>query len=78
MCHRTVIVARAKAGVEPETLVKAATIADLDGDGARDLVLLRFVMFSADARGDIVFYRNKGDGTFERKTDVLPKSRDFH
>jgi hypothetical protein len=67
----------AKAGVEPETLVKAATIADLDGDGARDLVLLRFVMFSADARGDIVFYRNKGDGTFERKTDVLPKSRDY-
>lgn len=67
----------AQAGIEPETLVKAATIADLDGDGHRDLVMLRFVMFSADSRGDIVFYRNKGDGTFERKIDVLPKSRDY-
>jgi hypothetical protein len=68
----------AKAGLRGETLVKSAAWADFDADGHDDLALLRFVSRGeAGVGGDFSFYRNKGDGTFEWRDDVLPRSRNY-
>lgn len=64
-----------KAGLAAESLVKAAAFADLDNDGDKDIFLLRFTDTSLS--DDAVAYRNKGDGTFERVTGLLPRSRKY-
>ncbi|TNF23678.1 MAG: CRTAC1 family protein, partial [Deltaproteobacteria bacterium] len=80
-----------KAGLRGESLVKAAAFADLDNDGHRDLVLIRFIPDSAapgeaqepctDRGGrchrDLVAYRNKGDGTFAFEGDILTRYDEF-
>lgn len=53
----------ARAGLAGITRVKAALLADLDNDGRPDIVLQRFV---DDQKGELLFYRNKGDGAFEK------------
>lgn len=65
----------ATSGVRSDTRVKSAAIVDLDNDGHRDLALVRFVRKGEGS--DFVAYRNKGDGTFELKGDVLAKSRAY-
>ena len=67
----------AAAGIQDEGVVKSAAFADLDNDGDRDIAILRFVVGSKDGRGDFIAYENKGDGTFARKTDVLPRRRTY-
>lgn len=66
-----------ESGIQGEELVKAAAFVDLDNDGNRDLVLLRFVVDEEDSIGDFVAYRNMGDGHFELRADVLPRSRRY-
>lgn len=67
----------AEAGLASEGTVKSAAFADLDGDGDRDIVLLRFVVGQTDPRGDFVAFENKGDGTFAERKDVLPRRRQY-
>lgn len=64
-------------GLEAETLVKSAAFADLDNDGHRDIVLLRFVENENDPDGDFIAYRNRGDGTFEKKANLLTRTREY-
>ncbi|PKN56443.1 MAG: hypothetical protein CVU56_15905 [Deltaproteobacteria bacterium HGW-Deltaproteobacteria-14] len=80
-----------KAGLRGDTLVKAAAFADLDNDGHRDLVLLRFTADATDAgvpgepchdragvcHRDLVAYRNRGDGTFAFEGDVLTRYNEY-
>ena len=80
-----------EAGLRGENLVKAAAFADLDNDGHRDIVLIRFIPDAAAAgeasepcrdRGgkchrDLVAYRNKGDGTFAFEGDILTRYDEF-
>lgn len=47
-------------GIENETLVKSAVIADFDNDGKKDLLLVRFAP-SEEKGKDIVLYKNSGD-----------------
>ena len=67
--------ATAEAGIQNEGVVKSAGMADMDGDGDRDLLLLRFVIGQQDHMGDFIAYENLGDGTFKRLGEVLPKAR---
>jgi len=67
----------AAAGIQDEGVVKSAAFADLDNDGDRDIAILRFVVGSKDGRGDFIAYENNGDGSFTRKTDVLPRRRSY-
>ena len=67
----------AAAGLDVEGVVKSAAMADMDGDGDRDILLLRFVIGQDDDRGDFIAYANNGDGTFTRKGEVLPKRRQY-
>ena len=66
-----------KVGIQDEGVVKSAAFADMDNDGDKDIAILRFVVGSKDGRGDFIAYENKGDGTFARKTDVLPRRRSY-
>ncbi len=66
-----------QAGLSAIGVVKSAAFADLDQDGDRDLVLLRFVEDDGDPIGDFVAFENNGDGTFTEKRDVLPRSRTY-
>ncbi|MDP3213475.1 MAG: CRTAC1 family protein [Deltaproteobacteria bacterium] len=65
------------AGLQGETLVKSAVFADLDSDGLRDLVLLRFVDSTDRQSDDLSIYRNLGGGRFERHESVLPRGRRY-
>ena len=65
------------AGLQDETLVKSAVFADLDSDGLRDLVLLRFVDTADRQTDDLLIYRNLGGGRFERHESVLPRGRRY-
>jgi len=77
----------AAAGLANQTLVKSAAFADLDNDGRRDLLLLRFVEHNvegsvdpqrgAEGAGDLVVFRNLGDGRFERRSNVLTSHHHF-
>lgn len=66
----------AAAGLQDETLVKSAAFADLDNDGQRDLLLLRFVENGKEKEGgkDFIAYRNNG-GKFARAGETLTRSR---
>ena len=64
------------AGLDPEEVIKGAGFVDMDNDGDRDLVLLRFTD-ADDPRGDFVIYENDGDGTFTKHTDLLPRRRSY-
>ena len=66
----------AAAGLDAEEVIKGAGFVDMDNDGDRDIVLLRFTD-SDDARGDFVIYENDGDGTFTKHTDLLPRRRNY-
>lgn len=81
----------AASGLAGETLVKSAAFADMDNDGRQDILLVRFVdtpetraqgdrmvddMWDGPpGSGDFIAYRNTGDGRFERKGNVLTRSR---
>ncbi len=65
------------AGLLDEGVVKSAALADMDGDGDRDLLLLRFVVGEDDAKGDFIAYENQGDGSFKRLGEVLPRHRSY-
>ena len=66
----------ASAGLDPEEVIKGAGFVDMDNDGDRDIVMLRFTD-STDSRGDFVIYENNGNGTFTKHTDVLPRRRSY-
>jgi hypothetical protein len=63
------------AGLDTVGVVKSAAFEDLDGDGDRDLALLRFVEDDVDEIGDFLAYENLGDGTFQPRGNVLPRTR---
>ncbi|MCR4317072.1 MAG: CRTAC1 family protein [Planctomycetes bacterium] len=74
------------AGIREETLVKSAVIADFDNDGMKDIVMLRFVdvdpsrhdwtnLRAEHKAGDVVAYRNVGNGKFEYQGNILPRKR---
>lgn len=65
------------AGLKGESLVKSAAFADMDNDGKRDLVMLRFVQEDWDADGDFLAYRNEGGGRFARRAGALTRSRKY-
>ena len=66
----------AAAGLDAEEVIKGAGFVDMDNDGDRDIVMLRFTD-STDPRGDFVIYENDGDGTFTKHTDLLPRRRSY-
>ena len=66
----------AAAGLDPEEVIKGAGFVDMDNDGDRDIVLLRFTD-SSDLRGDFVVYENSGDGKFVKHVDLLPRRRSY-
>ena len=69
-----------KEGLSSENIVKSAAIADIDGDGDNDILLLRFVDTDNNQTRDFVAYENKGEGAsprFQARRDVLPRSRDY-
>ena len=66
----------AAAGLDAEEVIKGAGFVDMDNDGDRDIVMLRFTD-SDDVRGDFVIYENDGDGTFTKHTDLLPRRRSY-
>lgn len=65
------------AGLSGETLVKSAAFVDLDNDGRRDLLLLRFIEEGKDQDGDMVAYQNVGAGKFLRKGQVLTRTKSY-
>lgn len=64
------------AGLHGETRVKSAVFADLDNDGRRDLVMLRFVERATDG-DDLAVYRNAGEGRFVLMPDALPRTQRY-
>lgn len=63
----------AGSGLAQDTLVKSAAIVDLDNDGARDLVLTRFV----SGGEDVVVYRNRGQGRLARVEGAVTRTRAY-
>lgn len=64
-------------GLEGEKVVKSAAIADMDGDGDRDILALRFVDTNNNQVRDFVAYENMGEGAnprFVARHDVLPRT----
>ena len=53
-------------GLEGEKVVKSAAIADMDGDGDRDILALRFVDTNNNQVRDFVAYENMGEGANPR------------
>jgi hypothetical protein len=62
-------------GLGAEDAVKSSAIVDLDNDGDRDLLLLRFA-YGDGPLGDMVAYRNDG-GHFTRLDHPLPRHRTY-
>ncbi len=67
----------AAAGIRGDTKVKSAGFVDLDNDGLKDIVMVRYVEKTDENPSDFVAYRNKGDGTFEMRGDVLTRGRAY-
>ena len=59
----------AAAGLDAEEVIKGAGFVDMDNDGDRDIVMLRFTD-STDPRGDFVIYENDGVVFFRRNPDL--------
>ena len=55
-------------GIQNETLVKSAVIADFDNDGKKDLLFVRFAP-SEENSNDIILYKNNG-GKFEKVSSI--------
>ena len=67
-------------GLEGEKVVKSAAIADMDGDGDRDILALRFVDTNNNQVRDFVAYENMGEGAnprFVARHDVLPRTGQY-
>ena len=61
------------AGLSGQTKVKAALMADMNGDGRTDLVLQRFV---DDEKRELLFYENAGEGKFKpAESEIVRKAR---
>ncbi|MFT6068473.1 MAG: hypothetical protein ACJAT2_000240 [Bacteriovoracaceae bacterium] len=62
-------------GLNNETLVKTAIFGDFFNSGSQDLLLVRFVPSNKDSNAekfsDIVFYKNLGNGKFEKKASPV-------
>jgi len=65
----------AAVGLRGETRVKSAVFADFDGDGQRDLVMLRFVDRATDG-DDLSVYRND-HGRFVPMPNALPRTQRY-
>ena len=67
-------------GLDGERVVKSAAIADMDGDGDKDILALRFVEATPMHARDFVAYENMGEGAsprFVARKDLLPRSLDY-
>ena len=67
-------------GLSAESVVKSAAVADMDGDGDKDILVLRFVETSEHQVRDFVAYENMGaDATprFQARRNLLPRSREY-
>ena len=65
-------------GILEEGSVKSAAVDDLDNDGDKDIVFLRFVEQGQDQLGDFVAYENigtEGKAEFKRHLNLLPRDR---
>ncbi|MEC8382223.1 MAG: CRTAC1 family protein [Myxococcota bacterium] len=70
----------AEYGILEEGSVKSAAVDDLDNDGDKDIVFLRFVEQGQDQLGDFVAYENvgtNGAAKFERHLNLLPRERKY-
>ncbi|MBT7610576.1 MAG: CRTAC1 family protein [Bacteriovoracaceae bacterium] len=70
-------VSNKESGLQNDTLVKTVVFADFFNTGKQDLLLVRFVPSSKDGKtgsekfSDIVFYKNLGNGKFEKKQSPI-------
>ena len=67
-------------GILEEGSVKSAAVDDLDNDGDKDIVFLRFVEQGQDQLGDFVAYENtgsEGKAEFKRHLNLLPRGRKY-
>lgn len=67
-------------GILEEGSVKSAAVDDLDNDGDKDIVFLRFVEQGQDQLGDFVAYENigsEGKAEFKRHLNLLPRDRKY-
>ncbi len=67
-------------GILEEGSVKSAAVDDIDNDGDKDIVFLRFVEQGQDQLGDFVAYENigsEGKATFKRHLNLLPRTRKY-
>jgi hypothetical protein len=67
-------------GLENETLVKAAAIADFDNDGQQDLLFVRFVpeKLANQNRNDVILYRGLAGGKFSKIEPVKDPAKTDH
>jgi hypothetical protein len=67
-------------GILEDGSVKSAAVDDLDNDGDKDIVFLRFVEQGQDQLGDFVAYENigtNGEAKFKRHLHLLPRNRKY-
>ncbi|MEC7985224.1 MAG: CRTAC1 family protein [Myxococcota bacterium] len=67
-------------GILEEGSVKSAAVDDLDNDGDKDIVFLRFVEQGQDMLGDFIAYENigeKGEARFKQHRNLLPRERRY-
>ena len=67
-------------GILEEGSVKSAAVDDLDNDGDKDIIFLRFVEQGQDMLGDFVAYENigePGNAQFKQHLNLLPRDRKY-
>lgn len=67
-------------GILEEGSVKSAAVDDLDNDGDKDIIFLRFVEQGQDMLGDFVAYENIGEpgaAKFKQHLNLLPRDRKY-